>query len=269
MKRHGLWAFHYEARQALEYYRRPDLRWWNDLEIEKIRSLVSARHCGYGRNLMHSNADLVMVCAARYIRRFGLRCVNLRQWIEICARIAKRAGFCHHMTVRKFSLDNGYGNRRNPRITIHLLGEVGSLRHVSVEAKWYPHDVEERAKQLQAARAKAIAAEDAAIRARLFGRSERHVDERYRCSFCGGRITNPRFNPSKYADGIRHCSQHACREMAYLSHTPQSRGGIQPTPRQSKAMSGQLHDMVRVMNYLQLKADQAKRKERDVRNQAS
>lgn len=275
MKRHGLWAFHYEVKEALNYTKRHELRWWHDLERQKIRDLIACRHAGWGSSLMHSNADLIMLCAARYIRRFAIRCVNLRQWVEICNRIATRAGMTHHMTVRKFSLQNFSGPRyRNPRIDIQILGSVGSQRHVWVEPKWYAAELERRALRignLRKARLEADAQARLERAMRLVGPVVEHpeLDPRYACSYCGGPITNPRFNPDRYHRHDQHCSRHACREIAWLSHVSIGQGGVRPTRPQWQAFHPELHNVVRVLNYLQLKATQAKRRERDVRNQTS
>lgn len=76
------------------------------------------------------------------------------------------------------------------------------------------------------------------------------------CRFCGQSVSTRKF---RRHHSEPHCQRRECRHMAWLAHTPQSRGGIELTPRQRKATPVPFFDQVRVVNYLTMKAAEAKR----------
>lgn len=76
------------------------------------------------------------------------------------------------------------------------------------------------------------------------------------CRFCGQSVNTTRFR--RHHD-TPNCQRRECRHMAWLANTSQSQGGIDLTPRQRKATPAVLFDQVRVINYLTVKAAEAKR----------
>lgn len=77
------------------------------------------------------------------------------------------------------------------------------------------------------------------------------------CRWCGDRIE---YKESwlKWG-GLVHCKKPDCRRMEYLKNIPQSRGGIDLTPRQRDLLKGPAQDTQRALNYLQLIAKEVKR----------
>lgn len=91
------------------------------------------------------------------------------------------------------------------------------------------------------------------------------TDSPERCRFCGAPVEKYRFKKTHHD---YFCARPECRHMAWLADRPQSRGGIDLTPTQRKTTARTLWDQVRVLNYLNAKAKQARRKS-NVRTQAS
>jgi hypothetical protein len=63
----------------------------------------------------------------------------------------------------------------------------------------------------------------------------------------------------KAFDGSVRCNRRDCRRMEYLQHKPQSKGGIDLTPRQRQAVNGEAWNTVKTINYLALVAKEQKR----------
>lgn len=77
------------------------------------------------------------------------------------------------------------------------------------------------------------------------------------CRWCGEPV---KFKEHwKQADGSVRCNRRDCRRMEYLQHTPQSRGGIDLTPRQRQGLSYEAWNTQKTINYLALVAKEAKR----------
>ena len=85
------------------------------------------------------------------------------------------------------------------------------------------------------------------------------------CRFCGAPVHAYRFRKER---SNYFCKRPECRHMAWLWNQPQSRGGIDLTPTQRKTTATTLWDQVRVLNYLNAKAKQARRNS-NARTQAS
>ena len=96
LKRHGLWRFHRLAKVALKH----GVRWWVEDEAPRVHRLIQATYIGYGGKIGPSNADALIACAKRYIRRYNIRCVTVEQWNDLIERLADRSGFDHHSTMR-------------------------------------------------------------------------------------------------------------------------------------------------------------------------
>lgn len=80
------------------------------------------------------------------------------------------------------------------------------------------------------------------------------------CRWCATPVlipekTGPRYQPFR-------CKAADCRRMDYLSDLPQSRGGIDLTPRQRKETAYEAWDTQRAINYLIFKVKEAKRESR-------
>jgi hypothetical protein len=77
------------------------------------------------------------------------------------------------------------------------------------------------------------------------------------CRWCGEPV---QFKEQwKEADGSVRCNRRDCRRMDYLRHTPQSKGGIDLTPRQRQGLSYEAWNTQRTINYLALVAKEQKR----------
>lgn len=77
------------------------------------------------------------------------------------------------------------------------------------------------------------------------------------CRWCGEPV---QFKEHwKQHDGSVRCNRRDCRRMDYLQHTPQSRGGIDLTPRQRQGLSYEAWNTQKTINYLALVAKESKR----------
>lgn len=93
----------------------------------------------------------------------------------------------------------------------------------------------------------------------IFLRVERGIE----CRWCGATIF-PKASWEKHQWDHKtyngyHCGSRDCRRMNYLQDVPQSRGGIDLTPSQKRALDYKAHDGQRALNYLQLVAKEIKR----------
>jgi hypothetical protein len=73
------------------------------------------------------------------------------------------------------------------------------------------------------------------------------------CRWCGIPTTYSDKWRRNYDRSIR-CNAPDCRRMDYLEHTPQSRGGIDLTPRQRRSLDGEARKTQKMINYLLLVA---------------
>lgn len=81
------------------------------------------------------------------------------------------------------------------------------------------------------------------------------------CAWCGSRVY-PKLSwrvKYRWRSGLYHCNSFDCRKMHHLSDIPQSRGGIDLTPSQRKALDFEAWDGQRALNYLALVAKEIKR----------
>lgn len=96
MKRHGLWQFH-RAAKAIE---RPGSKRWFELETYAERQEFARRMAwvttGSKRSVdsPYQSSDAIVACAIRFARRQGVT-MNVLRWNDLCALIARRAGFGH------------------------------------------------------------------------------------------------------------------------------------------------------------------------------
>lgn len=76
------------------------------------------------------------------------------------------------------------------------------------------------------------------------------------CRWC----MTPVFYKPKWVDhsGTVRCNRPDCRRLDYLRFTPQSRGGIDLTPKQRKELDRAAWDTQRAINYLNLRAKEIK-----------
>ena len=140
MKRHGLWRFHFEAKAVRERFTSYAVRWWIEDERERVIRLIDSIHAGYGGRWTYSNADAIVVCAKRYMRRYGgVRTVG--QWNELVKRIARRAGYDHHTTIKAASLH--YAHRDKSPIYFHDL-DFGCARTGRPYARFSISQIEDR-----------------------------------------------------------------------------------------------------------------------------
>jgi hypothetical protein len=155
-KRHGLWIFHYEARKARERYSDLAIRWWIDEEQGKLRRMIDCMYIGYGNRYTWSNADAILVCAKRYMRRFG-GVHTVQQWNELVKRIAIRAGYTHHATMK--SAEVHYEHRPKSPIFFHA-SHFGEGRAGRPYAKFRFQDIKERHMSILLAKRKRIEKEN-------------------------------------------------------------------------------------------------------------
>lgn len=87
---------------------------------------------------------------------------------------------------------------------------------------------------------------------------EGRYEQQKECRWCG-EPTLFRESWISKADGSIRCNRRDCRRLDYLQHTPQSRGGIDLTPNQRKALSREAWNTQKTINYLALVAKEAKR----------
>lgn len=80
------------------------------------------------------------------------------------------------------------------------------------------------------------------------------------CRWCGETV-NFKEHWKKH-DGSVRCNRRDCRRMEYLQHTPQSRGGIDLTPRQRQGLNWEAWNTQKTINYLALVAKEIKRANR-------
>lgn len=147
-KRHGIWRFHYEATKARESFPHLSIRWWIDDERDLLARMIPCMYIGYGGRFSWSNADAIIVCAKRYARRFGgVRTVQ--QWNELVNRIAKRAGFTHHATLRAAEMHHEH--RKGSPIFFHEQ-HFGEWRNGRPWAKFSAWDIQQRYIQMLAAK---------------------------------------------------------------------------------------------------------------------
>ena len=132
MKRHGLWRFHYEAREVRRVYPDTAARWWIDEEVKRTYRMIECMHSGWGRVSMWSNADAIVVCARRYARLYKQPLINVGQWNELCRRIAKRAGLTHHANGGSHGLGDRPGG-----VAGHRRDREGN-EHATTVSPWVP-----------------------------------------------------------------------------------------------------------------------------------
>jgi hypothetical protein len=84
------------------------------------------------------------------------------------------------------------------------------------------------------------------------------------CRWCQRFVDTTRFTKTHW-DG-HFCESRLCRHLSWLAYTPISRGGIGLTYKQRASAPGEHADVLRLSNFLSLKAKQAKRKTHEQRN---
>jgi hypothetical protein len=225
-KKHGLWRFHYEAKRVEKH----GARWWIDEELPMVRRLIESLHSGYGGRWTYSNADAIVTCAFRYVRRFKVECSTVRQWNELVAKIAGRCGYTHTSTMRSAQIHGLINARLDWTLPEWWTHEN---RTFVPSQKWTLRDVERRLERWKA-----------------------NVKKKP-CRWCC-KPTVYKDQWQRYDGSIR-CNAPDCRRMDYLEHVPQSRGGIDLTPAQRRELVPQAWPQQRAINYLLLRSKELKR----------
>lgn len=224
MKRHGLWRFHRQAKSV------KDFRWWVPEETERVYRMIDALRVGYGAKAEYSNADAIVKCAKRYASLYRASIRTVGEWNGLVSRIAERAGFTHHATMRAAMIE---GAREKSRIRFFFNEEFSRPHAPSVDC------LTRRAESIAKARLERLSTMPP-------------------CRWCGSPVLM-RESWGAYSEytGV-HCNSRDCRRIHYLSRKRQSQGGIDLTPRQEKASPYESWDTQRVANYLALRAKESK-----------
>lgn len=121
MKKHGLWQFHRSLHE-----RGSHLKWWT---IEEVDQAFTRFHMVSGQWLggafigsPYRKMDIVIRCANRYMRRYGLK-RNVETWNSVCTLIGSRMKA--HMQTMKAVLHHPHMARKRTPLDTKYVSEFG------------------------------------------------------------------------------------------------------------------------------------------------
>lgn len=119
MKKHGIWQFHRSLHD-----RGPHLKWWTFEEVDQAFTrfhMVSGQWLG-GSFIQspYRKMDIVIRCANRYMRRFGIK-RNVETWNSVCTLIGSRMNA--HMQTMKAVLHHPHEARKKTPMRKEYSGE--------------------------------------------------------------------------------------------------------------------------------------------------
>lgn len=152
MKRHGLWRFHHQINAVRAIFPSAfDLRWWVRDELQQLNNLRQYRFnsSAFGDSF-YTHARAIIRCANRYIRLYKQPVFRVADWNSLCWRIAARAHFDHHATLKACLLEHCH-----PRSRLRK-SPWGEATEFDRPFAYDRHSIQARGKSLREARQRRI-----------------------------------------------------------------------------------------------------------------